>query len=119
MVAWFPYSLVCIAEMIQPEVVPPHMAAAPVLLAKAAGIFNPLIYFLSSKKFCRQTKQLLKKLHMRRNQVQPVGTLSNKQLDISSTQTSVEGQADVKRPSLVPREATTSPTTTCALGLWP
>ena len=69
--AWFPYALVCLLEVIDPGLVSPRLSAAPALLAKSAGIYNPLIYFMSSKKFKSQTLAILGKFMIRSRQVNP------------------------------------------------
>ena len=60
--AWTPYAVVSLYAIInQPEDITPLVATLPALFAKTAPCYNPVIYFLSYKKFRESLKRTLRR----------------------------------------------------------
>ncbi|KAG8519424.1 Visual pigment-like receptor peropsin [Galemys pyrenaicus] len=54
LVAWSPYSIVCLwASFGDPEKIPPSVAITAPLFAKSSTLYNPCIYVIANKKFRR------------------------------------------------------------------
>lgn len=54
LVAWSPYSIVCLwASFGDPKKIPPSMAIIAPLFAKSSTFYNPCIYVVANKKFRR------------------------------------------------------------------
>ncbi|XP_023439766.2 visual pigment-like receptor peropsin [Dasypus novemcinctus] len=61
LVAWSPYSIVCLwASFGDPEKIPPSMAIIAPLFAKSSTFYNPCIYVVANKKFRRAIFAMLK-----------------------------------------------------------
>ncbi|KAF7690339.1 opsin-5-like isoform X1 [Silurus meridionalis] len=56
---WTPYGIVSLWSIYSNSSITPHVSMLPCLFAKTSTVYNPLIYYIFSKSFKQEVKQLL------------------------------------------------------------
>ncbi|XP_051548502.1 parietopsin [Myxocyprinus asiaticus] len=59
-ICWLPYTAISVVVVVAPEIyIPPLVATMPMYFAKTSPIYNPIIYFLTNKRFREASLEIL------------------------------------------------------------
>ncbi|XP_043084222.1 parietopsin isoform X3 [Puntigrus tetrazona] len=59
-VCWLPYTAISVVVVVDPEIyIPPLVATMPMYFAKTSPVYNPIIYFLTNKRFRESSLEIL------------------------------------------------------------
>ncbi|KAK7117590.1 hypothetical protein R3I94_022974 [Phoxinus phoxinus] len=59
-ICWVPYTAISVVVVVNPEIyIPPLVATMPMYFAKTSPVYNPIIYFLTNKRFRESSLEIL------------------------------------------------------------
>ncbi|NP_001315086.1 parietopsin [Danio rerio] len=59
-ICWLPYTAISVLVVVNPEIsIPPLIATMPMYFAKTSPVYNPIIYFLTNKRFRESSLEVL------------------------------------------------------------
>ncbi|XP_051979357.1 parietopsin [Xyrauchen texanus] len=59
-ICWLPYTAISVVVVVAPEIyIPPLVATMPMYFAKTSPVYNPIIYFLTNKRFREASLEIL------------------------------------------------------------
>ncbi|KAG1939201.1 medium-wave-sensitive opsin [Pimephales promelas] len=59
-ICWLPYTALSVVVVVNPDIyIPPLVATMPMYFAKTSPVYNPIIYFLTNKRFRESSLEIL------------------------------------------------------------